>query len=203
MSFADQSFESFQGGLVVATGGDDSSVFGRVGAQTSLLLTSAYNNPLGALVILLVILVIVIVTGMGSWFSGYRSGNSGYLYDGTISSGANGFFGERSDTGAVSSRASELWQQKTNGFMNSREPPYFPDVSNRVLRMENRERDAMRALGKINQERLRRSSEDSVAAAPLPWDSFWEEWKKTNPVDDDGADTEGFQGGSSNLMPNY
>jgi hypothetical protein len=74
-------------------------------------------------------------------------------------------------------------QARREPFMNSREAPYFPDVTNRVLRMENREKEAVRALGKINQERLRRSADESAGSAPVPWDSFWSEWQLTHPAE--------------------
>ncbi len=64
---------------------------------------------------------------------------------------------------------------------STRETPYFPDVTNRVLRMENREKEAVRALGKINQERLRRGGPDSK---PVPWGPFWKEWKATHSMND-------------------
>ena len=65
-------------------------------------------------------------------------------------------------------------------FIGGRETPYFSDVTNRVLRLENREKDAIRALAKINQERLRRQAERPDAT--VPWDSHWAEWKRTNPL---------------------
>lgn len=86
-----------------------------------------------------------------------------------------------------------------SGFMNSREEPYFPDVSNRVLGMENREKEAIRALGKINQTRLQRSPDGSPPLAPLPWDPFWKEWQAAHPSEDDilDGDVEGFNNLSS------
>lgn len=65
-------------------------------------------------------------------------------------------------------------------FIGGRETPYFSDVTNRVLRLENREKDAIRALAKINQERLRRQAERPDAT--VPWDSHWAEWKRANPL---------------------
>ena len=91
-------------------------------------------------------------------------------------------------------RAADYAEEVTSSFMNPRESPYFDGVTNRILRMENREKDAVRALGKINQERLRRAAEDTSSTTPLPWGPFWEEWKKTHPLYD-GEDPvgEGFQ----------
>lgn len=65
-------------------------------------------------------------------------------------------------------------------FVNSREAPYFSDVTNRVLRMENREKEAIRALSKINQERLRRQAERPDAT--VPWKDHWSDWKRANPL---------------------
>lgn len=75
------------------------------------------------------------------------------------------------------------FRSRESGFVNSREGPYFPDATNRVLRMENREKEAVRALGKINQERQRRAAEDTEGTAALAWGPFWKEWKSTHPVD--------------------
>lgn len=74
-----------------------------------------------------------------------------------------------------------------DSFINSRESPYFPDVTNRVLQMENREKAAIRALGKINQERVRRAAvAEPAGTKALPWGPFWSEWKRTHPMPGDG-----------------
>jgi hypothetical protein len=79
-------------------------------------------------------------------------------------------------------------------FVGGREAPYFPDVTNRVLRMENREKEAVRALGKINQERFRRSQADTASTNPMAWGPFWKEWKQTHPMDGEkGYGLSGFQ----------
>ena len=75
-----------------------------------------------------------------------------------------------------------------------------------LLSMENREREAVQALAKINQERLRRASEHDDGMSPLPWGPFWAEWQKTHADDGDGGDEEGFRSGvqdrvTSNLIP--
>jgi hypothetical protein len=101
-----------------------------------------------------------------------------------------------------------MWKARQSGFMNGREEPYFPNATNRVLGIENREKEAIRALGKINQERLRRSSENAGGAPPLPWGPFWSEWKKTHPLD---GESEGFSnlhrehrgGDETSFLPNY
>lgn len=63
-------------------------------------------------------------------------------------------------------------------FINSRDAPYFPDVTNDILKREDMEAEAVRALAKINQERVRRASPSD--SDPLPWGPFWEEWKQTH-----------------------
>jgi hypothetical protein len=70
-----------------------------------------------------------------------------------------------------------------------------------VLRTENREKEAVRALGKINQERIRRG--EGKGSDPLPWVPFWDEWKKTHPLEGEGM-VEGFGFGSNDRgLPNY
>lgn len=63
-------------------------------------------------------------------------------------------------------------------FNTSRETPWFGEVSNRTLRVEDREAAARRALAKVNQERMRRQE-----LAPLSWAEFYEEWKRTHPIE--------------------
>lgn len=67
-------------------------------------------------------------------------------------------------------------------FMNSRETPYFDSVSNDTLRREEREEAAVRVLGKINQERLRRKAERDADVMPVPWEQHWDDWQKQNPL---------------------
>lgn len=98
------------------------------------------------------------------------------------------------------------YHSRTSGFVNSREGPYFPDVTNRVLRMENREKEAVRALGKINQERQRRAAEDTADTAALAWGPFWKEWKSTHPVDGEAGyvpGTEGFEDRKGGYVTNF
>ena len=66
----------------------------------------------------------------------------------------------------------------SSGFINSRHAPYFSDVTNDVLRREDTEAEAVRALAKINQERVRRAPPSD--SAPLEWGPFWDEWKQTH-----------------------
>ena len=109
------------------------------------------------------------------------------------------FFAEPTDTLKVSgftdagARTKALWKSRQEPFSNSREPPYFPGASNRLIRVENREKEATRALAKINQERLRRRAShisDPTSTDPIPWGPFWQEWKNTHPLD--GELKEGF-----------
>lgn len=112
---------------------------------------------------------------------GYEIANSG---PGMRFAGSNSQVGLGVHNGFTQEdRAAEYARQVSDSFINSREQPYFPDVTNRVLRMENREKEAVRALGKINQERLRRAAEDTSSTTPLPWGPFWKEWKSTHPLD--------------------
>jgi hypothetical protein len=102
--------------------------------------------------------------------------------------------GENSQTGMVKSMPHML-----SSFTGSRETPPFAEVSNQVLRMENREKEAIRALGKINQERRRRASEETSSTDPLPWGPFWNEWKQTHGMDDDMTESFGHEGGQPPL----
>jgi hypothetical protein len=77
-----------------------------------------------------------------------------------------------------------------SAFMNSRETPYYDSYPNRTMQMEDRERAAVLALAKINQERLRKAEAAAAAeaaetgvSAPLAWDAFWKEWKVNHPLD--------------------
>jgi hypothetical protein len=47
-------------------------------------------------------------------------------------------------------------------------------------------------LGKINQERLRRTSEET-ANSPMQWGPFWDEWKQTHPLDGEAVEGMGTQ----------
>jgi hypothetical protein len=62
-----------------------------------------------------------------------------------------------------------------SGF-GTREPPIFQEVSVDTLRTEDREREAVAALAKINSERTRRRPD--MEYDPLPWKPFWDDWKK-------------------------
>jgi hypothetical protein len=179
------------GGLVVSSGGyDGGSWFTKACNSVSNTVSEHYVGILVATVVIigLVLLIFFLV-------SGYRSGyTQSQAYS---SSGASGrFMGTTSQIGLGNSTADQdVWDSR-DGFLSSREQPYFPDVTNRVLRMENREKEAVRSLGKINQERLRRSAEDSSSTTPMPWGPFWDEWKKTHPLD---GEVEGFS--SKDLSP--
>ena len=140
----------------------------------------------------------VALIGGGGFRSGYRDHAGSRL--GHASTRDDGY-GEAAETnirlshlGVEGYRDQDSFATIRSGFINAREAPYFPDVTNRVLRMENREKEAVRALGKINQERLRRAAEDTQSTTPLPWGPFWKEWKQTHPMDGEpGYDhSEGF-----------
>lgn len=92
----------------------------------------------------------------------------------------SGFDGKRRDMVALDSMS---------GFLGSRETPHFQDVPNHVIQVEDRQRAAIRALGKINQERTRRGTEP-----PLPWEPFWREWQSSHPVAGEYGFSEGFSG---------
>jgi hypothetical protein len=81
-------------------------------------------------------------------------------------------------------------QPGVSTFMNNRDAPYFPDVTNDVLRREDMEAEAVRALAKINQERVRRAPPSD--SAPLEWGPFWDEWRQTHGSSDYSAGIEGF-----------
>lgn len=80
-------------------------------------------------------------------------------------------------------------QPSLSTFMNNRDAPYFPDVTNDVLRREDMEAEAVRALAKINQERIRRAPPSD--SAPLEWGPFWDEWRQTHGSSDYSAGIEG------------
>lgn len=158
------------------------------------------------LIVVLVILVIAILLGVTLGFvSGYRDHSGTRI---AHASTRDDGYGEPSETnirlaaaiskagGVEAFRDQDAFARIRSGFVNAREAPYYPDVTNRVLRMENREKEAVRALGKINQERLRRAAEDTSSTTPLPWGPFWREWKQTHPMDGEaGYGLEGFEGG--------
>ena len=188
MSF-DQSISN--GGLVVNTSGGNYSgggmkedFFTMVPGSTKVSQLLGSDQWVGGLVVVLLIMVIVFfmwgtITSMMGTSSGFEGRN-------ILTTGrANQRFGGGHSQSMLHSndgtnRVSDYHSDITSGFINAREQPYFPDVTNRVLRMENREKEAVRALGKINQERLRRASEDTSSTTPLPWGPFWKEWKQTH-----------------------
>jgi hypothetical protein len=66
-------------------------------------------------------------------------------------------------------------------FLGSREAPFFSGVSNSTLRKEDDQQAAVRVLGKINQERLRRKTARDADVAPVQWEQHWDDWQKQNP----------------------
>jgi hypothetical protein len=152
---------------------------------------------IGVLLILLYMFLFTYLVYVGTAAACKKSGFS--QFPGAGHPGAIQFAGSNSQIGlgvsgfAQEDRAREYAKQVSSGFMNSRETPYFPDVTNRVLRMENREKEAVRALGKINQERNRRAADDSSSTTALAWGPFWKEWKATHPMDGDITEVSGFE----------
>lgn len=154
------------GGLVVSTGGYSGGGFVDDPLGWALSTVVMHPGKILAFIVVLLILLVVMLMSNGAGKSDFTSGfNPQFAQSGSAR-------GEGHSDGLRSS-----------GFMGSRDEPYFSDVTNRVLRMENREKDAVRALGKINQERLRRASEDTMGTNPLPWGPFWKEWQETHVMD--------------------
>lgn len=158
---------------------------------------SAWGWGLAIVIVCVLILIAIIVPSVYAYKSGFRD-HAGIRL-GHASARSDGY-GEPAETsirlGGVreSFRDQDAFASIRSGFANSRETPYYPDVTNRVLRMENREKEAVRSLGKINQERLRRAVEDTQSTTPLPWGPFWKEWKQTHPMDGEpGYGYEGFE----------
>ena len=159
----------------------------------------SFNTYLGAALIVVVLLVVAWQMG---WLDSTATTTvaSAPAAEGLAASHI-GFMGEPSQASGFTNRrparVAAAWaQHKGESFMNSRETPYFPDVTNRVLRMENREKEAIRALGKINQNRAKRAAAGDRSSGPLAWGPFWREWKQTHPTD---GGSEGFS--SKQLNP--
>lgn len=200
--------DSIGGDLVVNTSGGNYSgggmtedFFVKVPGSITVSNSLGVDQWVGGLVIVLLLIIILFFT-WGTIATSLLGFRSGFESRNILTTGRHNmrFAGSNSQVGLGSingfsqeDRASEYIQKVSeDGFMNSREQPYFPDVTNRVLHMENREKEAVRALGKINQERLRRAAEDTSSTAPLQWGPFWKEWKQTHPIDGEDV-TSGFQ----------
>jgi len=127
----------------------------------------ASNWMIGLLIVVVFIIAFILfidsVSGFEGLIEGMGAGNPDELDDGT-----DGFKTERSDT---------MKSGFFSGFMNSREVPYFPSVSNHILRKENSEQEAIRKFGKINQERLRREADKSAKDKHLDWDTYYNDWQ--------------------------
>ena len=119
-------------------------------------------------VIMLLVIVLILLWWFG-WFVGTISGMSDIRF---VPGGLSDNLGAK------------------QSFMNNRDAPYFPDVTNDVLRREDMEAEAVRALAKINQERVRRAPPSD--SAPLEWGPFWDEWRQTHGSTDYASNTEGF-----------
>ena len=111
-----------------------------------------------------------------------------------------GFASELATEGFNQSRAEGAFDMlHKSGFAGSREEPYFSDVPNSTLQSEDRTREAIRTLSKINQERLRRAAADPNA--PLEWEPYYKEWEKTHPLDTDNGGVEGYENPMDGLKP--
>jgi hypothetical protein len=195
-----------EGGLVVNTSGGKYSggfavkddILCNVPGSASVSRFLVTEQWVGGLVIVLLFFVIVFfmwgtITSMVLG-SGFRSGFQGRGMQWANHGPAVRFSSEASDNISHFSqdeRASEYAANLQSGFMNGREEPHIQSVTNRTLSMENREKEAVLALGKINQERLRRAKEDTSSTTPLPWGPFWKEWKQTHVMDGEDI-TSGF-----------
>lgn len=73
-----------------------------------------------------------------------------------------------------------------SGFFGSSDDPVYMDSPNSVVRSEDREREAVMALSKINQERQRRISAGEQVGPATSWPVFWQEWQASRPLDVDG-----------------
>ena len=213
---SDLNFPDVEGGLITSSGGRYSGggtglpEFMSADPNTGNISLTAWGW--GIVVIGLLILFFLVALPAWGAYGTFRSGMMGGRAPslaakqiGMFGSGSNNLGFASALTGAnmdirkegMESRSQQFFKEGRDSFLNSREQPYFPDVTNRVLRIENREKEAVRALGKINQERLRRAAADDMSTTPLPWAAFWEEWKKTHPIDVEygyaGYDEEGFK----------
>jgi hypothetical protein len=171
-SFSGAYGDDYDSDLVVhkSGGGSVDSVARSIG--TCIIQNPLYSVIFGSFIIVL-IMVLIFIVAMDNFESMHNITHE------TGSPAGQRFFGERSEDRSVLRDPPE----KVSGFLgNGNDAPYFSDVTNRVLRMENREKEAIRALGKINQERLRRAAEEN-STSPLAWGPFWKEWKSTHAMD--------------------
>jgi hypothetical protein len=187
--------DSSVGGLVVNTGGysgggQGSDVLAMFDFGNVVSEKLGVTHAVGGLIVVLVMMLIVFflwnpIVSMYASLTGFENMHPHNLRS------AIGHSQPSLERFSMADRPGD-WLARKSAFMNGREQPYFPDVTNRVLRMENREKEAVRALGKINQERLRRAAEDSSSTTPLPWGPFWDEWKQTHVMDGEDV-AEGFE----------
>lgn len=73
-----------------------------------------------------------------------------------------------------------------SGFFGGSSDPVYTEAPNNIVRSEDREREAVMALSKINQERQRRMATGEVLGPATSWDKFWPDWQSTHPQDGDG-----------------
>lgn len=197
VSFEDSHVAAGDGGVL---GGNPYAVpvmFANVPGSYMIAQKTGYSPSFSGAVIL--VLVVIILFTYSDVLLAYINPSYSSAFSNMYTSGAGlrfaGASPSHTGSGAFTNMPAELYKssesrakdwydaKQSEDFVNPREAPYFPDVTNRVLRMENREKEAVRALGKINQERMRRAAEDSASTTPLAWGPFWREWKQTHPVD--------------------
>ena len=162
--------------LVVSTGG-----YGGVPADWSL----------GVCVAIIVIIALFVIWVVGRCITGELAPWNWFTSGFQNSPGSLRFSGRNSQVGLGESfsngdlRGMNKHLMDSEGFMNSREQPFFTGVTNKVVRMENHEKEAIRALGKINQERMRRNIDDTSSTSPIAWEPFWKEWQRTRMSNED------------------
>jgi hypothetical protein len=176
------------GGLVVSTGGYSGGGF--TNDPFAWFVSAIDMHPRILLGVVIVLIIMLVISAVTRGFAPPPPIPSGYVNG--LHPNTGKFRSGASDSILGFEQRNRADEMARSGFMGSRDAPYFSDVTNRVLRMENREKDAVRALGKINQERLRRASEDTMGTNPLPWGPFWKEWQETHVMDGEDVPKEAF-----------
>ena len=188
MASLEDSFHN--GGYVTTKGGNENAITGTLAQIPGA--TYMGQQWVGGLMVVMVVMLLVAM-------------QMGYVQcmmdqdDGFTNKASLPFAGVRDDHFSNEVVDNLLKRRHESAFMNSREAPYYDSSPNRTVRMEDRERAAVRALAKINQERLRKSeaaaaleAAETGVSAPLAWDAFWKEWKINNPLDGEDI-SEGYQ----------
>jgi hypothetical protein len=198
--------ENTMSALVVGSGDYSGGGFSDTVSRGFSWFTTEWSPPRWLWGIIIVFLIVLFVLVLLPNVSGYRDRNGATLrHIPTLSHGPYGtsvdelLDGGRSEGFGGMSRDQRAASLMSEGFYGDRTAPHFANATNRVLNKEDRERGAVRALGKINQERLRRATADEDSTTPLPWGPFWSEWKKTHPMDGEPG-YEGFSA-KKDLVP--